>query len=114
MKKYFLLVFLAFIIFIAGCSSSGETVIDTEKLANCLTDNGAIFYGSSTCPHCTEQKAMFGEDVDKINYVECSVERERCADEDIQFLPTWKFADGDSVVGTKSLEYLAEKVGCKI
>src|SRR5687767_6111588 len=40
-------------------------------LAERLDDSGAIFYGASWCPHCQEQKAMFGASADRLPYVEC-------------------------------------------
>ena len=41
-------------------------------LAERLADSDALFYGASWCPHCQEQKALFGASQDRLPYVECS------------------------------------------
>ena len=41
-------------------------------LAQCITDSGAQFYGADWCPHCQEQKLLFGNAVKKLPYVECT------------------------------------------
>jgi ribosomal protein S27E len=38
-------------------------------------------YGQVTCQHCQKQKAMFGDSFQKITYVECTKEAERCGKE---------------------------------
>ena len=43
-----------------------------DAFAQCLKDKGAIFYGAFWCPHCQNQKAMFGKSVQFLPYVECS------------------------------------------
>ena len=110
MKKMFLIVMVLALAFIYGCGSSEPIVVD--EFATCLTENGAELYGSESCPHCQEQKAMFGESFKLIDYTECSEDQQKCAEEEIQYLPTWKFDDGTVTTGVKSFGYLAEKTGC--
>ncbi len=33
---------------------------------------GALFYGASWCPHCQQQKALFGASAGRLPQVECS------------------------------------------
>lgn len=98
------------IILISGCSSSIPVGVD--DFAKCLTENGAEVYGSKDCPHCQTQKEMFGESVKFVNYIECTLNYQKCAEEEIKYLPTWKFADGAVTTGVKSFDYLADKTGC--
>ncbi|HEY4504811.1 MAG TPA: hypothetical protein VJI73_03495, partial [Candidatus Paceibacterota bacterium] len=34
---------------------------ELDAFANCLKDRGAIFYGAFWCPHCANQKKLFGK-----------------------------------------------------
>lgn len=87
-----------------------------DEFAACLEEQGAVFYGAFWCPHCSDQKAMFGRSVKYLPYEECSnADRsmtETCQAEGIESYPTWKFANGDVITGTQSLEVLAEQTGC--
>ena len=82
------------------------------KLATCLRDRGATMYGLPTCPHCQDQKEMFGDSFKYINYVNCSANREKCINEGIETVPTWTI-DGENFVGVQELDELAEKAGCE-
>ena len=113
MKKHFFL--LLFFPFLAACTPSlpqnGEPGI-LDDFAQCLTEKGAIFYGTEWCPHCKKQKKMFGNSVRYINFVDCDKEKDACATAGVKGYPTWKFADGTSLSGTQFLKTLAEKTGC--
>jgi len=87
--------------------------------AQCLKDSGAVFYGAFWCPHCKTQKALFGEAVSLLPYVECSTADSRgqmpiCIAKKIQGYPTWEFADGSRISGEQSFAQLAEKSGCAL
>jgi ribosomal protein S27E len=93
----------------------------TDKFAQCLTDKKATMYGDFRCPHCKEQKEMFGKSFKKVNYVECgikgqppNVQTQVCRDLQIKYYPTWTFADGDRLVGPQSLQKLGQKTGCSL
>lgn len=89
-----------------------ETPLD--EFARCLTAKGAVMYGAYWCPHCQKQKAMFGDAVKFLNYVECTEEPEKCTNAGIQAFPTWLFAGGIRLVGTQSFEALAGASGCAL
>lgn len=82
-------------------------------LAEHLTNTGAKFYGSYWCPHCAEQKEMFGGSVKRLPYVECSPggpsapQAAECNAKNIQGYPTW-IINGERLNGTQSLESLAQ------
>src|SRR6266700_8112952 len=48
-----------------------------DGFAQCLKDRGAKMYGAWWCPHCADQKEMFGFAFQYVNYVECSPEIQR-------------------------------------
>lgn len=90
-----------------------------DSFATCLKDKGATFFGAFWCPHCQEQKEMFGNSEKLLPYVECSLpsgqgQTQVCIDEEIQTYPTWEFADGTRLEGVVSFEVLAEKTGCEL
>jgi hypothetical protein len=90
-----------------------------DEFAQCLEEKGAIFYGAFWCPHCNDQKSLFGNSVQHLPYTECSTpdgksQLQRCVDEDISSYPTWKFADGSVQNGVMTLEQLATKTGCSL
>ncbi len=104
-----------------GEASGIEEKVSEEDLASfaqCLADSGLVFYGSKYCPHCQNQKELFGEAVEEINYVECVGEddqwTEQCQKDEIQSVPTWIMADGEKVVGYQTLSKLSELSGCPL
>ncbi len=107
---------------IFGTATPGETtttVVDpaVEEFAQCLTDKDVTFFGAFWCPHCQEQKKLFGQFLSKVKYVECSMpdgnsQTQTCKDQNITSYPTWQFADGSRVTGEQSLEALATKASC--
>jgi hypothetical protein len=90
-----------------------------DSFAQCLKAKGAKMYGAWWCPHCAEQKEMFGFAFQYINYVECSppsqkVINDTCKQAGIKNFPTWQFGDGSRAEGTEPLAMLSEKTGCRV
>jgi uncharacterized membrane protein len=89
----------------------------TRGLAERLAESGAVFYGASWCPHCQEQKALFGASQERLPYVECSPSGPRgavassCISAGVRTYPTWVFSDGSRVSEVISLRDLADRVG---
>ncbi|MFA6268328.1 MAG: hypothetical protein WCW13_04445 [archaeon] len=112
----FVLVILAvFVLF--GCTQPSAESVST--FAKCIKDSGAKFYGTFWCPHCIEQKKLFGSSVEYLPYVECSTpdgksELQVCIDAGIESYPTWVFADGSTAVGLQTFAQLSTKTGCKL
>ena len=102
---------------LAGCSSSSPGEHDT--FAQCLTDNGVKMFWAYWCPHCLNQKELFGNSWEKVNYIECSLpggqgQTAFCEQQGITGYPTWEFGDGTRVAGEISLEELSGKSGCAL
>ena len=97
---------------------SGETAeLDVKNLAQCLTNGGAKLYTAYWCGHCQTQKAMFGEGLQYLAYIECdpggeNPDPEACTEAGIRAFPTWILGDGTELVGTQQLETLAAKTSC--
>lgn len=88
-----------------------------DAFARCLKDKNAVFYGAFWCPHCQNQKEMFGKSAKLLPYVECSTpdgktQIQLCQSKGIEGYPTWEFADGTRLVGEIPLAQLSEKTGC--
>lgn len=91
-----------------------------DDFAKCLTNKGAKMYGAFTCPHCADQKALFGSAFQYVNYQECTVGGKAgtfaqvCSDVGINYYPTWKFPDNTKVEHGLALSELAAKTGCTL
>ena len=90
-----------------------------DGFAQCLKSKGAKMYGAWWCPHCQEQKDLFGFAFQYVNYTECSPEGEHtmndtCKQAGIKSYPTWQYPDGSRTEGTQPLATLAQKTGCKL
>lgn len=90
-----------------------------DGFAACLGENGATFYGAFWCPHCAEQKKLFGTAVKYLPYTECSTpdskgQTEVCINAGIASYPTWEFADGTRSTGVLDLDALSEKTDCPL
>jgi uncharacterized membrane protein/glutaredoxin len=87
-----------------------------RALAEHLAKSGAIFYGASWCPHCKEQKELFGAAADRLPYVECSPQGPRapqapvCETLEIKGYPTW-IIDGRRYEGLLMPEELEKYSG---
>ena len=99
-----------------GLSASSK---DTWQagLAKHLTEVKATMYGAYWCPHCMEQKELFGEAFKYINYVECDPMGRRanpalCHEKGIKVYPTWEIK-GNFYQGVRSLEELFKLSGYK-
>ncbi len=84
-------------------------------LAMYMGDHGAVMYGSFKCPHCNQQKQMFGEAFRYIKYVECNPKGENanpslCFAKGIMSYPTWEIG-GKFYEGAMPLEQLSKIAG---
>ena len=90
-----------------------------DTFAQCLGEKGATFYGAFWCPHCQNQKALFGNSAKLLPYIECSTsdgkqQLQICSDAGITGYPTWEFANGERLSGEVELKVLSEKTGCEL
>ena len=82
-----------------------------DYFAQCITDAGAIMYGTEWCPHCKNQKAVFGDSFIFIEYVDCDLNQKKCVEAGIKGFPTW-IIDGKPYSGEQPLYRLRELTGC--
>lgn len=114
----------------AGSGQVGSPITTTSgeaelALADHLTSIGAKMYGAYWCPHCHDQKQMFGSQAfRKINYVECAPDGQNsqtalCQEvatkveeqtKDKFGFPSWEI-NGKFYVGTQQLNALADISG---
>ncbi|HKZ04141.1 MAG TPA: vitamin K epoxide reductase family protein [Methylomirabilota bacterium] len=88
-----------------------------EALAKHLARSGAVFYGAYWCPHCQEQKELFGSAAAQLPYVECDPkgrhpQTSRCEGAGVRVFPTWVFG-AERREGVQRLEDLAKASGFK-
>jgi hypothetical protein len=112
-KKILLIMCALFLVILIGCGKNYDV------FAQCLTDNGVKFYGAYWCPHCQNQKNLFGSSFNNVNYIECSLpeksgQNELCNQENIKKYPTWEFADGNRVEDVIPLKELSRLSGCSL
>ena len=76
-------------------ASAGPEDPYLRALATHLDEVGAKFYGASWCPHCREQKNLFGPSAKRLPYVECSPtgrggpSARECVVAEVEDYPTW-------------------------
>lgn len=85
---------------------------DHDALAQCLTSKGVMMYGTEWCPHCQEQKQLFGASFKFMAYTNCDMNPDACKLAGVDSYPTWIFPDGKTATGTQSLDSLAMRTGC--
>jgi uncharacterized membrane protein/glutaredoxin len=87
-------------------------------LAQHLKQIGAKMYGAYWCPHCHDQKQLFGKEAfSNITYIECdpsgkNAQPDLCKAAKIESYPTWEI-NGKLYSGTQPLEQLATASGYK-
>jgi uncharacterized membrane protein/glutaredoxin len=97
----------------AVTSTSGQAEI---ALAKHLASIDAKMYGAYWCPHCHDQKQLFGQQAwREITYVECAPDGQNaqpdvCTAQGIEGYPTWE-VNGRKLSGTQTLQQLAEASG---
>lgn len=103
-------------------ATTEEIVTASASFAQCLTEKGLKFYGAWWCGHCQNQKKMFGDAFQYVDYVECEKTpgtsqgdmTDACKTAKIESFPTWQLPDGTKQSGEMSLEKLSEVSGCSL
>ena len=95
---------------IAGCSTPAKV---SDSFAQCLTEKGVIMYGTEWCPHCKNQKVMFGSAFQYVNYIDCDLHRDACIKAGVEGFPTWVIND-DLYPGEQPIARLAALSGCEL
>ena len=90
-----------------------------DGFAKCLASQHAKMYGLYWCPHCAEQKEMFGKAFQYVPYVECAIKGSRelapaCSAAGVKLFPSWQFGSNPPKEGVYPLEELSDKTGCAL
>jgi hypothetical protein len=92
-----------------------------DGFAHCLSDRGVKMYGAWWCPHCQEQKEVFGASFEYVPYIECGVkgdlhaQSQVCKDEKVNHYPTWQFPPtGERVERIFTPQELSDRTGCAL
>lgn len=91
-----------------------------DAFAKCLASKQAKMYGLYWCPHCADQKAMFGDSFQYVPYVECAIKgvphelAPECKAAGAKLFPSWQFGTDPPKEGVLSLQQLSEKTGCSL
>lgn len=106
-------------VFVLSTTTGSAESSNLDAFAKCLAEKKATMYSSFLCPHCDDQRKLFGSSFRYVPYIECSVRGSRqmtfpCIAAQIRYTPTWIFEDGERRVGLQSLKSLSEKTGCQL
>ena len=90
-----------------------------DAFAQCLATKQVKMYGLYWCPHCLEQKAMFGQAFHYVPYVECAIKGSseltpECKVAGAKLFPSWQFGMDPPKEGIQSMEALSDKTGCSL
>jgi hypothetical protein len=90
-----------------------------DEFARCLATKQAKMYGLYWCPHCAEQKEMFGKAFQYVPYVECAIKGTRdlapaCSAAGVKLFPSWQFGAAPPIEGVFPMQELSDKTGCSL
>jgi hypothetical protein len=115
------LIYGAAVILLAGAYFGGRYHKNHkyDSFAQCLATKQAKMYGLYWCPHCLEQKEMFGASFHYVPYVECAIKGSselapECKAAGLKLFPSWQFGVQPPKEGVLPLEELSEKTGCSL
>ncbi|MBS1267214.1 MAG: hypothetical protein MAG795_01186 [Candidatus Woesearchaeota archaeon] len=108
------LVCLFFVFLLVGCSGRSKIgPADLDGFAKCLSDKGAVMYGTEWCSHCQNQKAEFGNSFKFVDFVDCDKQKDVCLRNNIKGYPTW-IINEKAYTGEQPLAKLATITGCDL
>jgi len=122
-KKKRLLLYAGILILLAGAFIAGRYYRNHryDSFAKCLASKQAKMYGLYWCPHCVDQKRMFGDAFHYVPYVECAVGapgsgqmQPVCQAAGVKLFPSWQFGAAPPKEGVLSLEELSARTGCSL
>jgi hypothetical protein len=116
------LLYVVIVVLFAGAFFAGRYYKDHkyDSFARCLASKNAKMYGLYWCPHCADQKEMFGASFRNVLYVECAMKDKpgelapACKAAGVKLFPSWQFAGEQPREGVLSLEALSDKTGCSL
>ncbi len=94
---------------------SSKAKVDFAKY---LSDNKVVMYSAYWCPHCNDQKQLFGKEaINKLVIIECAKDGKNnkyklCQDKGIEGFPSWEI-NNEIYSGTRSLKELSQMTNYK-
>ena len=85
-----------------------------NQFAECISLKNAEIAGVDWCPHCQEQKKMFGDSFKYVIYNNCDLMKAWCDEHDVKQYPTWFINNKRQSPGVKSMEELSRLTGCPL
>lgn len=120
-KRKRMLIYVGILILFAAAYLAGRYYKDHkyDSFAKCIAGKQAKMYGLYWCPHCVDQKAMFGSAFKYVPYVECAIKGSKelapeCKVAGVKLFPSWQFGMDPPKEGVLSLDALSEKTGCSL
>lgn len=117
--KFLIVIGLIGVLFLAACTT-GNVVKESnipsgtyDSFAQCVSEKGAVMYGTEWCHYCKNQKELFGDSFDQVNYVDCDKNNEACQTAGVRGYPTWVI-DGQSHSGVQQLYKISQLTQCPL
>jgi glutaredoxin len=110
LQKTLIILSILSILLFAGCKKEDSKY---DAFAQCLSQSGAVMYGTDWCPHCKAQKEMFGASFKFVNFVNCDKNSAACAAAGVTGYPTWVINNAN-YGGTQPLYKLSELSNCSL
>ncbi len=100
---------LGFSVYIIFNKPASQISAETVK---CIGQN-SVLYTQTGCSHCADQEALFGDNLQYLNIIDCLKDgnMQKCIDAKIEGTPTW-IIKNQSYVGVQTIEKLKELTGC--
>ena len=118
-RKYFLWGGIALLFIAAYAAGWYHKNHRYDEFARCMASKQAKMYGLYDCPHCADQKEMFGAAFRYIPYIECKIRgthelAPECKAAGAKLFPTWQFGNNPLEPGVLQLDQLSQKTGCSL
>jgi len=105
---YLVIILILFVVLYGYKSITGRDIQGQyDEFANYLTKQGVKMYGAEWCSHCQNQKKLFGNSFQYIDYIDCDKNKNECSIAGVNGYPTWNI-NGQNYPGEQSLERLAQ------
>lgn len=82
---------------------------EKTKLAHCLKEHDAQFFGSQNCAECVRQQDLFGSSWRFINAIDCGPNKEQCPH--IKEIPAW-YVNKNVIYGFRNITELKKISNC--
>ena len=103
---------------VSTSTAEGHAAPDLVGFAKSLRDAGVIFFGADWCPNCRQQKLLFEDGSQFLNFVEVTnpdhTPNARGTSENVFTYPTWQFQNGSRQSGILTLAQLSTASGIAI